>query len=117
MAVDTTKITSFRDRSGVVRYPKTCSDAVIVDEGVSLTEELSYIKEELAQKVDYKDSNLKDVVTFNDLEVVTNIKSLAYNREEVDNTNNEYAGIVEDDVIIEDDAENGLEQTPDNQPL
>ena len=97
MAVDSTKITSFKDRSGVVRYPKTCSDAVIVDEGVSLTDELSYIKEELRQKVDYKDSTLKDVITFNDLEAVKNITSLAYTREDVIQSNNDYANISNDE--------------------
>ena len=78
MAIERTEITTIKDRSGTVAYyPKTCSDAVSVDGGTTLTEEINYIREELKTKVDYRDSTLKDVITFNDLEPVTGISELA----------------------------------------
>ena len=78
MAIERTEITTIKDRTQTVAYyPRTCSDAVYVDGGSTLTDEINYIRQELRTKVDYNDSTLKDMITFNDLEPVTGISELA----------------------------------------
>ena len=45
MAIERTEIKTFKSRDGqTVYYPKTSSDAVLVDNGDSLTNELAYRK-------------------------------------------------------------------------